>query len=135
MKALTLWRPWDQAILYGGKCFENRPWSLWRSMIGERIALHAGKKYDIDGANWMREEGFYVPPPVTGSPMGITGVVVFDRVIHEREAPEDPWFMGPFGWHIGEKHALDEPIPCAGQQGLWNVPDEILERIMNNVRT
>ena len=127
MKAITLWRPWDQAILYGGKPVENRPWALWKSMLNKLIALHAGKKYDHDGARWMRERGLYVSPPPEESPQGIVGVIIFDKVVVEHSSP---WFFGPFGWHISGKFALTEPIPCFGKQGLWNVPPEIEKMIL-----
>ena len=132
MKALSLWRPWDQSILHAGKDFENRPWPLWANMIGMPIALHAGKKYDLDGANWMKDEGLYTPPPPEESPCGIVGVVVFDSVVHQKVKPDSPWFFGPYGWHIKEIAAIG-PIPCIGKQGLWNVPKELegaVERVL-----
>ena len=54
MKALTLIQPWAFAIAFGGKRIENR--GAWRDLcrgtdalasrgiLGERIAIHAGKK-------------------------------------------------------------------------------------------
>lgn len=122
MKAITIWRPWDQAILYGGKDVENRTWALWKSMIGKPIAMHAGKNYDHDGARWMRERGLYVPPPPEDSPQGIVGVVIFDRVVVEHKSP---WFFGPHGWHISDVFALPVTLSCQGKQGLWNVPPAI----------
>lgn len=128
MKAITLWRPWDQAILYGGKDVENRTWALWNSLLGKPIALHAGRKYDHDGARWMREMGMYDPPSPDDSPQGIVGVVVFDKVVVETPSP---WFFGPYGWHISKKHARIKPIHCRGKQGIWNVPPEI-EKLFNH---
>lgn len=43
MKALTLLNPWAQAIAYWGKDVENRTWAPPASLVGERIAIHAGK--------------------------------------------------------------------------------------------
>lgn len=131
MKAITLWRPWDQAILHGSKRYENRGWPLYKSLVGQRIALHAGKKYDIDGARWMKRNGLYVPPSCGDSPTGIVGVVVFDKVVTNDESDEsyfedirDPWFFGKYGWHIGSVERIRHPIPCIGRQGVWNVPDD-----------
>ena len=49
MRALTLWRPWTWAVCHAGKRIENRPWRPWLSVMGQEIALHAGKTYDRAG--------------------------------------------------------------------------------------
>lgn len=49
MRALTLWRPWTWAIYHAGprrKLIENRDWEPPRSVMGQIIALHAGKTFD-----------------------------------------------------------------------------------------
>ena len=129
-RALTLWRPWDQAILYGGKNVENRPWALWRNMIDEPMALHAGKTYDEEGATDMAFQDLYDPPPSEESPLGVVGVFTVGRVIHIDNCDGDPeeendWFFGPFGWVVVEKFPLPEPIPCRGKQGLWPLPHDV----------
>jgi hypothetical protein len=50
MLALTLWRPWDTAILRLGKPVENRNWPPPLHLVGHRFALHCGKKFDEEGA-------------------------------------------------------------------------------------
>ncbi|MFZ5704946.1 MAG: ASCH domain-containing protein [Pseudomonadota bacterium] len=42
MKALTIWQPWASLIIAGAKPFEFRGWRAPRSMIGQRIVIHAG---------------------------------------------------------------------------------------------
>ena len=44
MKALTLWPEWLWAVTHLGKPLENRTYPPPESLIGERIALHAGLK-------------------------------------------------------------------------------------------
>ena len=135
MKALTLQRPWDQAILHGGKNFENRLWKLWDSMISKTIALHAGKTYDKEGADWMKEEDLYMPPTSDNSPEGIVGLVRFDGVVEgdymtfALQEDQEIWFCGPFGWHIEKSKAFDTPFECKGKQGLWTVPADIENKI------
>ncbi|MGH9649939.1 MAG: hypothetical protein ACRD3I_05655, partial [Terriglobales bacterium] len=46
MKALTMWQPWASLIAAGLKDVENRPWAPPGKYIGQRIALHAGLKYE-----------------------------------------------------------------------------------------
>lgn len=43
LQALTLMCPWAHAIAYWGKNIENRTWTPPRSLIGQCIAIHAGK--------------------------------------------------------------------------------------------
>ncbi|GAB7553158.1 hypothetical protein NRB_26640 [Novosphingobium sp. 11B] len=42
MKALTIWQPWASLIVAGAKPFEFRGWRAPRSLIGQRIVIHAG---------------------------------------------------------------------------------------------
>lgn len=139
MRAVTLWRPWDQAMAHGGKPVENRPWAFWPAMIGQPMALHAGKRYDKEGAAWMRDEGLYVPPSDQDSPTGIVAVVTFSRVIHELQTEDDPildspWFFGPFGWVVGEMVPLASVVPCKGAQGIWTLPPDV-EQAVRSVLT
>lgn len=46
MKALTLWQPWSWAIAHAGKRVENRTWAPPASVIGQRVAIHAGLRLD-----------------------------------------------------------------------------------------
>jgi hypothetical protein len=51
MKALTVWQPWASLIIAGAKPFEFRGWRAPRSMIGQRIVIHAAaRKIDRDDA-------------------------------------------------------------------------------------
>lgn len=43
MKALTLKQPWAWAVAHAGKDVENRTWKPPASVIGHRIAIHAGR--------------------------------------------------------------------------------------------
>ena len=126
MRALTLWRPWDQAILRAGKDIENSPWRLWESQIGQPIALHAGKRYDTEGAEWMRSNNLYDPPRDEECPLGIVGIVVFSAATGFSDSR---WFQGPFGWVIADVKTLEVPISIKGKQGLWVVPEDALLEI------
>lgn len=67
MKALTVWQPWASLILIGAKPYEFRGWKPPRSLIGHRIAIHAGARPVRPGEilqliNMMRD------PVVCGTP-------------------------------------------------------------------
>ena len=142
MRALTLWRPWPWSIVHGPKRLENRMWAPWPSIIGKRIAIHAGVKYDEEGAEYIR--GHLMQPQLvpskTSDPQGIIGTAIVSRYLIKRD-PEDlvpsdlppdgqaVWYFGPFAWVLDDVRALSEPIPCKGAQGLWVVPIDIVRRI------
>ena len=149
MKALTLWRPWSDAIVHGPKRVENRPWAPHADVVGELIAIHAGRRYDdLDGAAEWPWPGGYVPPHPSDSPTGIVGVA---RVVgaldtrhgrylqrrHDRDLARlaaldrDPWWAGPVGWLLDDVVALPEPIPHPGSLGLWRVPPAKVELILD----
>lgn len=44
MKALTIWQPWASLIIAGAKPYEFRGWRAPRSLIGQRIVIHAAAK-------------------------------------------------------------------------------------------
>lgn len=49
MKALTIWQPWASLIIAGAKPYEFRGWRPPRSIIGQRIVIHAAaRKIDIE---------------------------------------------------------------------------------------
>ena len=51
MKALTIWQPWASLIVAGAKPYEFRGWRAPRSLIGQRIVIHAAaRKIDREEA-------------------------------------------------------------------------------------
>lgn len=44
MKAFTIWQPWASLIIAGAKPYEFRSWRAPRSLIGQRIVIHAGAR-------------------------------------------------------------------------------------------
>jgi hypothetical protein len=123
MRALTFWRPWVHAILYGGKRIENRSWKPWDKVVGHYIALHSGLKYDGEGAFWMREQDLYDPPGVKDCQPGcILGVAQLTGYVTENESP---WFVGPYGWTFDNVVSFSSPIEVTGRQGLWILDEEM----------
>ena len=104
MKALSIKQPWADHILFDGKDIENRTWPLPLHMIGQRIAVHAGKKAD------GRYDG---PPERLGAILGevtITGCVVDS---------DSSWFNGPYGFTVENPVAYEKPLPCRGMLGFF----------------
>lgn len=148
MRALTLWRPWSDAVVNGPKRIENRPWRPWPSVVGTPtlIAVHAGKKYDTDTRGWdiAGWPGGYEPPGDEDCPTGVVGVArvvgyMDTRVMPvRREGPvddldRDPWWVGPVGWLLADVQALPEPVPCRGALGLWWLPDDVESAVLGQL--
>lgn len=143
MKAITLHRPWSDGIAYGGKDIENRGWKPWKSIIGEHIGIHAGRRFEPLEQDDM-PEGFVVPGP-TESPQGIVAIArvrgwirrvrgghiehdgELSRELAERAAESPWWSPDAVGWLIDNVVAIP-PVACRGSQGLWRVPDDIRRR-------
>jgi hypothetical protein len=135
MKALTLHQPWAWSIVSGPKRIENRRWKPWPEIIGQYIALHAGKSYDDAGADYIRSRG--IEPPSKGACVQ-SAIVGVARVVGYLEpcdpietcpSEQEPWFFGPYGWLLEAVRPLPYPIPCKGALALWQLPADIAMRI------
>jgi hypothetical protein len=151
VKALSLWRPWAHLILSGAKTVENRGWPPHADVVGCRIALHSGLRYDFGG--WEPAAGVLPPvPPADECPTGIVGLA---RVLGYRDdrgttrivaaagpgaaevrtklerLHEDPFWCGPVGWLLGERVAIP-PIPYKGAQGLFRLPPDVARQAMES---
>lgn len=151
MKAVTLIQPWATAVMHWGKPVENRSWAPPAALVGQRIAIHAGKKLDVDAMHDLVIRG--MAPDVESVPQGvILGTVRLDGWIetNERRAVREwnfgalcgarpvnfdellasAWLVpGGFAWVLSDPEPLATPIPCKGAQGLWNVPADVLAQM------
>lgn len=161
MKALTLHRPWPWAIVHlpetHAKRVENRTWEPPRAMLGEAIAIHAGRHFDVGALDFVAaqcpDDGPLPPQREEEHPLGIVGVarllgVALDRgnqgvgfrwmegITNEQGCDAvkrlftREWFVGPVGWILADVVALPEPVPCKGAQGLWVVPPAIEQLVL-----
>ncbi len=130
MRALTIKRPWANLIVAGRKTIENRSWPPPGSIVGEVIAIHAGRAYVREAEGWMKKHRLGACPSDEDAPGGIIG---FARVTGSIEKSRSLWFMGPIGWVLADIVALPEPIPCKGSLGLWTVPDDVERKIRKQI--
>jgi hypothetical protein len=142
MRGLTLHRPWDWAIAHGGKNVENRPWKPWAAVVGQRIALHAGKVYDYDGDKFIRAVLRRTEPLPQTRP-GWIHLIEQDgkRLVPSdgcaglpfstiAELEKNPWLFGPYGWVLVDTVALPKPVPCAGALALWKLPVNVEAEVL-----
>lgn len=147
MKALTLWRPWAAAICRYGKRVENRTWTPPASVVGRDVAIHAGKREDRGGLDFINRTlaNRGVSTRADFGPEGIVAVVrvagwlrhrghpsrdEFEMIAQQHginlaEVVRSPWWFGPVGWVLADVRVLATAVPCRGAQGLWTVPDDV----------
>jgi hypothetical protein len=145
MLALTVLQPWEWALSKGVKPVENRNWAPPKSLLGQYIALHAGKRIDEDGVPGFTEiagtphvsariQAVHGDRPLTLRmlPLGaITCVARLARVVTSGDDLSEkarPWFFGPFGWVFEDVQEF-EAIPCRGFQKLWVIPPDVASRV------
>ena len=149
---LTVHRPYHWALLHAGKGEENRSWKPYSSVLGTRIALHAGTYYDLDAAARMRAGeygaaaqelpaidplapgGFVIATTVVVGWIALTYSTVHGVLVSETSdmppgviarAMASPWITGPFVWVLRGTRALPEPVPCVGRQRLFVLPADV----------
>lgn len=143
MKALTILQPWADCICYHGKRVENRTWPPPTLLVGERIAIHAGKRFlgeDVVLATRLAHQAsstilLVADPMRLGAVVAtavLAGFITRDRPpsSYENRMGMDSerrsrWFFGPFGWVLRDVKVLEEPVPCRGRQRVWTLPDDI----------
>jgi len=137
-RALTLHQPWAWAIARLGKDIENRIWRPPPWLIGQRVAIHAGKRWDpgwspdiVDMAIHAAMDHAYMSGDRLYH-LG-AGIVAVVRVVGVVTNSESPWFVGPFGWVLEDIMPVDPPIPCQGRQGLWKVVPDIQRELEKRV--
>lgn len=155
MRGLTLIQPYASAIFLpepDRKDVENRTWPPPASILGQRIAIHAGVKKP-DPA-WGLPDGIDFGPLdelPRGSILGTARVVgALDRrspigagwigrrvflpeltALGDRDRgrlcilDSSRWWVGPVGWLLDDVRACAVPVACKGAMGLWTVPDDV----------
>lgn len=106
MKALSIQQPHADAILFQGKDVENRTWSLSAWAKGKRIYVHAGK----------RPRGAY-----HGGTARLGAILGEVTIVDCVRWSDSKWFEGPYGFTLANPVAYDNPIPCQGRLGFFEV--------------
>ena len=149
MFGLTFIQPWASAVLLAGKDIENRPWAPTKAALGQRIAIHAGKKVDKADAWGLLQQlpqltdvprgailgtaelaGWVKPSRASSFPFALESVALseaeVDAVLRSQWRSPDSLCL----WLLRGPRVLAQPIPWQGALGLWRVPAE-LEVLMN----
>ena len=160
MRVLTLHQPWAQLMVWGLKNVETRSWSAPRNLIGQRMAIHAGKR-ERRPTDWNIEVQLAVLQRAGGSHSMPMGTVVATaklieciKVIGEPddngliicrgfgELSNEPEYdavikTDPYGdFSVGrwlwafQDVRRVEPLPIDGRQGVWTLPTTLAAELV-----
>ena len=127
MKALSIRQPWADFILNHGKDIENRTWGTgYRG----KLLIHASKTVDDDAAVEAYHNG-QVPfgyTPTTGAIIGMVTLTACGRSNSHWAEP------GMTHWTLDQPVRFTDPIPYRGQQGLFDVPAEVVAEAIGGAK-
>jgi hypothetical protein len=126
MRAITIYQPWATCIARFGKNIENRTWNPPASLMGKRIAIHAGKKFDLN-VFWRLRAAGLIPPNMTERDFPRGCVVATAKISGVVSDSDSPWFLGPLAWTLTDIREISPAIPAVGKMGIWELgfdPDQ-----------
>ena len=149
MKAITLHQPWASLIACGLKTIETRSWTPPQSLVGQRIAIHAGKRAP-DSWEWNDDirlacEHWDFDMPLgavvaTAQLAGVYQVTQNPRLrgwepdygyVLATGPPSTPdlreieidsfgdFSLGRWLWMLTDIQRIGPPVPARGRQRLW----------------
>jgi hypothetical protein len=128
LKAITIRPPMSEMVKRGIKNIENRSIAYSTKTDG-KLAIHAGKTYDPEQAQWIKANIGIDPPTPEECQMG--GIIAIAEVETTLDS-ESPWAIADskYYWNILKISPI-KFFPCRGQQGLFNceIPIENIENI------
>lgn len=144
VKGITIWQPWASLLAAGVKRAETRS---WRTNYRGPLVIHAGTRRAAVPERVReiaQDAGLPVESLTRGAIVGVgwlnasieinaTTEVLMSHPEYVTEKLLGDWTRGRFFWSFLRTALLDEPIPFTGQQGLWSVPESILE-VLNEAR-
>lgn len=116
MLTLSVRQPWTWLLSHGFKPIENRDWAT--NVRGE-VLLHAGKRFDIDGYDWVRAKWPTIPMPEPNA-FDMGGIVGAGTIVDCVSESSSPWFFGAFGFVFTDQHPTLF-LPCRGQLQFFDV--------------
>lgn len=125
MKCLSIQMPWAWLIVLGLKDVENRSWAHRHRGA---LLIHAGKKFDEEGAVWLSQNLGELAPgkeeriraAIEESREYCGGIVGRVEMVDVVAQSKSPWFFGPYGFVFANAQLLPfRAMP--GKLGIFDV--------------
>jgi len=149
MKALSLWQPWAQLVVWGQKRVETR---TWMTSYSGPLLIHASAAMRDDYMRWIETDRHFAK---AFAHMGWKhwseaygdlpfGALIGQVNLHlclgvgspalrrsgfltESELAFGDYSYGRYAWLFHDPVQFEHPIPYRGRQRLFNVPDEVVK--------
>jgi hypothetical protein len=111
------------------KDVENRTWDISekRGILGQRVCVHVGLKFDHIGYAFVRREFPHIEMPARGDfPLG--GIIGTVKIADCVRRSSSPWFFGPWGFVLEDPQPCDF-IACPGALGFFDWRHQINRRL------
>ncbi len=128
LTVISLWQPWASWVAWGWKSVETRTHCRFSSLVGQRIGIHAAKKWDHDalkiaerylGTGQVKQTVSLGYEP----PQGILCTVFVLAHKHcEMSDGENALIeceTSRYGLFLEAIHRIQPPLRCNGRQGIW----------------
>ncbi|MEU5322963.1 hypothetical protein AB0G67_40365 [Streptomyces sp. NPDC021056] len=144
MKALTVRQPYADAIAHGAKPVENRTRPLPPRYAGVPVLLHAAKDphaTSITATDLAEVTG----ADITAWTDTRSAILAQIRFRGSHLSSDTTWCCRPWGqvptriqpvvwhWEIDQVILLDQPVPATGVLGFWNVRDDVLDAVQQQI--
>ena len=149
MYAITLHQPWASLIGMNLKAVETRSWPAPARLVGQRIAVHAGKRLVRQPgdaieqelrAQWGEDWREIIPTGAVLATAVLAGMTQVEHIdlqegcaVHDPgtevgcavgagRTSVDPWgdfSAGRWLWFLDDVEVLLEPVPAVGRRSFW----------------
>lgn len=136
VKAITIKQPWATLIALGEKQFETR---TWQTPHRGKLAIHAGKKIDVDACNDKDISKALTKHGLTKKDLPLGAVVAIANLTDIHKVLEDygdsakttgemitteqylygDYSEGRYAWKVEAVEVLPQPIQAKGKLSLW----------------
>lgn len=147
---LSLWQPWASLVAIGAKRRETRS---WKTPYRGFIAIHAAKKQDLPSLRLCQDRSFSTALSKAGYhkavdlPFGCFVAIarlveisptdtvkpLLIRLSELDEIAFGDYSPGRYAWKFEDIQRLEMPIPARGYQGLWNLDQELIQKLFEAV--
>ena len=146
IKCISLWQPWAALIFVPDpewrKEHETRSWAPPKGIDG--FVIHAAKRFTREQQELTAEQPFQHAIELLGKTLhfgaylGYVDLVAVHKADDARQlVAERPDFdfgnfsAGRFAWQLANPRKFVQPIIGRGNQGIWDPPAEVLERLQS----